>query len=190
MIPTQLRSVYQFKIKLKNIEQEIWREVLVTSDSSVEVLHYVIQVAMGWCDCHAHCFIAGGGRYGVQDPEAPGFCLDESQVRISQLIKHKNDVLEYHYDFGDEWIHELILEKKLPFEIGGNFPFVIKGVGACPPEDVGGPWGYQELLMHYFDDASPERDNYIDWVGADFDPSFFDMEEANFILQDMFKIRA
>ena len=53
---------------------------------------------------------------------------------------------EYQYDFGDSWKHEILFEGMVRAEPGGRYPLCLEGARACPPEDVGGVWGYQAFL--------------------------------------------
>jgi hypothetical protein len=87
--------------------------------------------------------------------------------------------LRYEYDFGDSWEHELLVEKILPPEPGVRYPLCLKGKGACPPEDVGGVWGYDSFLEAIADPKHPEHDDMLEWVGGEFDPEAFDLDEVN-----------
>jgi hypothetical protein len=85
----------------------------------------------------------------------------------------------YEYDFGDSWEHVLLVEKVLPPEPGQRYPVCIKGRRACPPEDVGGIWGYAYFLEAIQNPDHPEREDYLEWIGGEFDPQAFDLEEVN-----------
>jgi hypothetical protein len=54
--------------------------------------------------------------------------------------------IHYEYDFGDLWEHELRVEAKLERDGGKVYPICIAGARAGPPEDIGGPRGYDALL--------------------------------------------
>jgi hypothetical protein len=81
-------------------------------------------------------------------------------------------VLEY--DFGDGWEHDVVVEGK---GTGTPIPVVLAGRRRCPPEDVGGPWGYEEFLAAIADPAHPEHAMRLDWIGGPFDPAEFDLAE-------------
>ena len=85
----------------------------------------------------------------------------------------------YTYDFGDDWEHAITIEKTLPAAEGTTYPTCVAGKRACPPEDCGGPWGYQELLEIIADPAHPERAERLEWLGEDFDPEDFSLEAVN-----------
>lgn len=84
----------------------------------------------------------------------------------------------YEYDFGDGWEHDLVLEGIDSMQHGGKYPIVLKGKGACPPEDVGGIYGYYDFLEAIKDPKHPEHKDYVEW-GEDFDPDEFDINEIN-----------
>jgi len=188
---------YKLKVKLLNISKPpVWRDILVHDDITFEELHHIIQMAMGWEVCHMHQFIVGNRRngtyIGISEGEL-GFDtginqLDHSEVPISQYLKKVKDKCWYEYDFGDGWEHEINLVEVVDLSKEQPVPFVLKGKGACPPEDCGGPWGYEELKETI---KNPKAENYeemIEWVGDDFDPNHFNLEEANNRLLEQFLI--
>src|SRR5690606_6570539 len=89
----------------------------------------------------------------------------------------------YVYDFGDNWTHQLTVEKIVSAEAGVRYPRCVAGQGACPPEDVGGPWGYEEFQAALTDPSHPEHDERLEWAGGPFDPHHFDLAEADRALQ-------
>jgi len=89
----------------------------------------------------------------------------------------------YTYDFGDNWEHRVLVEKILPAEPGKTCPLCLAGKRACPPEDCGGVWGYQELLVALADPQHPDHDQYREWVPEDFDPESFDPTVATMLMQ-------
>ena len=179
-----LRSIYQLKITLKGSKPPIWRRLLVPSTITLPELHNVFQVTMGWTDTHLHQFVVGKKCYGEPDPDFEDSLIDEAEVRANQLLKKEKDILMYEYDFGDGWEHKVELEKVLPFEKGIPLPKCLKGKRGCPPEDVGGVWGYQEFLKAFQDPAHPEHDEMREWAGEYFDPENFSVLEVNELLSE------
>lgn len=121
--------------------------------------------------------------FGTSDP---GFddmeTLDESGYKLSQVMNTEKDSIIYEYDFGDGWEHTITLEKILPFDPKEKLTQCVKGKRACPPEDVGGIWGYYEFLEALGDPGHPEHESYMEWVGGEFDPQRCDIEEINALL--------
>ena len=89
----------------------------------------------------------------------------------------------YEYDFGDGWEHVVLVEKILPMTPDAKLPVCIKGKRACPPEDVGGVWGYEQLLEAIKDPNHPEHEMYTEWIDGDFDSEVFDKDVVNAMLQ-------
>jgi len=179
-----LRQIYQLKVTLKEVKPPVWRRLLVASNISLSHLHHALQIAMGWTDSHLHQFVHGSMCYGEPDPDLQESGQDERKFRLDQLLKKEKDWLRYEYDFGDGWEHRVVLEKVLPFEPSAVLPACVDGKRACPPEDCGGPWGYEELLQTLSDPSDPEREEMLEWIGEDFDPEEFDLEEVIEILED------
>jgi hypothetical protein len=169
--------IYQLKITLKDVRPPVWRRVLVP-DCPLTRLHEVIQVVMGWGDCHLYEFEVGGQSYtdprGMDDLDME----DASKVKLGQVAPKQKAKLGYTYDFGDNWQHEVLIEKVLPPEEGRKYPVCIDGRRACPPEDVGGPWGYLEFAEAIGDPEHERHDEFIEWRG-EFDPESFSVEAVN-----------
>ena len=178
-------SIYQLKIILKDIRPGIWRRFQVRGDVRLSKLHDYIQAVMGWEDYHMHMFRSAGEEYGEPDVDDDMFGLeinDDQRYRLCNLVD-KGDRFEYEYDFGDGWKHEIKVEKVLEPEAGVKYPVCIAGERACPPEDSGGPWGYEELLEALGDPEHEEYENYREWAGEDFGPEEFDVNGANALLE-------
>ena len=180
-IPASER-LYQFKITLLESQPPIWRRIQV-KDSTLDKLHERIQTAMGWTNSHLHQFEIDGERYG--DPELldDGFedfeCVDSTVTKISKIVQKNGKRFQflYEYDFGDGWEHEVLFEGCLKAEKGGRYPVCVDGERNCPPEDVGGVWGYAEFLEAIANPKHEEHDRMLEWSGR-FDPEEFDAGET------------
>ncbi len=189
-----LRQSYQIKVLLSNIKPPIWRRLVIDSRVPLSDLHDVIQISMGWTDSHMHQYIDRNGIFYSEPYDtdfAPSFgrqMVDESEVLLHEVLKEEKDWIKYEYDFGDGWEHKIILEKILAHQ-KNQFPMVcIKGRRACPPEDCGGPWGYQHLLEQIKDPESEEDyEALMEWLEDNFEPEFFDLEEVNALLEEIFE---
>ena len=184
MTTKQSRTIYQIKISLIGVKPPIWRTVLVPGDLGLGAFHDVIQLTMGWTDSHLHQFIANQIFYGTTDDDFEFEMEDETQYKLSQLLTKEKESLVYEYDFGDSWEHKILLEKILPDDGKTVLPVCIKGKRACPPEDCGGIWGYEELLQTISNPKHPDHDEMLEWLGGKFDPEEFDIEEINEDLEE------
>jgi len=177
--------IYQIKVTLEDVPPAIWRRVQVPGDITLFKLHETLQIVMGWDNYHLHSFLIHGEHYG--DPTYDEFdelgTKDETRYKLSQVIREEGVRFVYEYDFGDGWEHTLLVEKILPAEKGIHYPRCVKGKRACPPEDVGGVWGYEEFLKAINDPEHSEYDEYRGWIGSEFDPEAFDLEEVNALLR-------
>jgi hypothetical protein len=179
------KQVYQFKIKLKDIRPPVWRRIQVPESYTFWDLHVAIQDAFGWEDYHLHQFelvdpMTGEKIYiGIPD-EISNDVLPGWKHKIAKYLSIENPKATYLYDFGDGWEHSVLLEKILPREKGVNYPRCINGKRACPPEDCGGTWGYTEFLEIIKDPKHEQHKEMLTWVGGDFDPEYFNIEEICF----------
>jgi hypothetical protein len=179
MPPGQSSDIYQLKITLRESRPPVWRRVQVAGDATLYKLHEIIQVVMGWGNYHLHEFVIEEERYGEPYPDYDFEVEDEKKVKLSDVVLGEGDRFIYVYDFGDNWEHEIKVEKALPPEPGIKYPRLLKGKRACPPEDVGGVWGYEEFLEAIRDPGHPEHKEMLEWIGGEFDPDEFDKDEIN-----------
>lgn len=182
---TKEKFIYQLKITLKGSKPAIWRRIQVASDINLSKLHDVIQIAMGWGQSHLHQFIIGGIYFGkiFKDDFDGGDMEDETKVKLFHVMEAPKSHILYEYDFGDSWEHKIVLEKILPTR-EKKIPFVcLAGERACPPEDCGGIWGYEELLRLIKNPKDPDYKDRMEWLGDDFDPEIFDINDVNEVLE-------
>lgn len=179
------KRVYQLKITLRDIRPPVWRRVLVSSETTLEQLHWMIQVAMGWTNSHLHQFHAGKQRYSDPEWELEGV-RDESRVRLRQVAAAPKSRFYYEYDFGDSWEHEITVEKVLDADPAVKYPQCLTGKRAGPPEDCGGVWGYANLLEVLADHKHPEHKEMMEWVGGQLDPEHFEADEVNEEFRSLF----
>lgn len=177
-----LERLYQFKITLNETKPPIWRRIQV-KNCTLDKLHEHIQTAMGWTNSHLHQFEIDKERYG--DPELldDGFadfeCIDSTVIKIGDIVP-KDGVrfrFQYEYDFGDGWQHAVLFEGCSRAVPGGRYPLCVEGERACPPEDVGGVWGYAEYLEAIADPEHERHEEMLEWIDP-LDPDEFDPGNA------------
>jgi hypothetical protein len=179
MSPRGPVSIHQVKVTLEGIRPPVWRRIHVASSITLRRLHDVLQVTMGWTQSHLYAFEIGGVTFG--EP-SPGYDIPVRSAKSTPLRRVAPDAgarFSYLYDFGDNWEHQVVVEKVLLPEPGAVYPRCLTGRRACPPEDVGGIWGYQEFLQAIGDPEHEEHASLLEWVGGAFDPEAFDLGAVN-----------
>lgn len=182
--------MYRLKVTLLDVQPPVWRLIDVPKDCTFWELHVAIQDAMGWLDCHLHAFepAAEGLAKPIGIPEYPEDEMYEAgwEVPIARHFRQPGDTMQYQYDFGDNWIHEVRLESVLPNEAAETLPRCLDGSGACPPEDCGGVDGYHDLLEILEDPGHPEHAKWKRWADSrdpdreTFRPEAFDPAAVTF----------
>jgi len=206
-------KAYKIKIELTGSKPLIWRRVLVPEEITFERLHDVIQFAMGWGNDHLYDFNLKEEKLRITSDEEVvkefeyysklkltekndpnGYIRKRleikpklsSKVKIDKyLIKEKN--IEYVYDFGDYWKHNITLEEIIE-DYEYAYPMCIEGEGACPPEDVGGIYGYAEFLEIIKDEAHPQHEELKQWA-EEVGYEEFNMDETNYSMADLLKLK-
>lgn len=176
--------IYQLKITLQDVKPLIWRKFLVDSNTKLSDLHKIIQTVMGWTNSHLHEFRINNVIYCEPDEEIEIEYVDYTKVKLKNLIANEGDKFHYAYDFGDGWEHIIELEKILPYDKGSKYPVCVAGERRCPPEDCGGPWGYEDILKIIQDPEHEEYEEQIEWLGDNFDPEYFNLDEINELLKE------
>lgn len=178
------------KATLDDITPPIWRTFLVEANQSLGFLHEILQALFLWEHAHLHQFTSGKRCFqdlsGDAAEELFGENLEDTfDIKIGELLRKQNDVISYEYDFGDGWVIELRLEATTPLdEIPyPGLPVCVAGGRAAPPEDCGGPPGYDELVMAVQNPLSVEGQDRLDWLGSPWDPEGFDVNFANAYLR-------
>jgi pRiA4b ORF-3-like protein len=173
-------AAVRLKISLRGVRPPVWRRLVVPASFTLAEVHSVFQTAMGWTDSHLHCFDVGGVLYGDVE-EFDGQVGNETRTRLSSVARSVSK-FGYEYDFGDGWEHDVLIEQVQP-DVAAAGPFCMAGRRACPPEDCGGPWGYEHLLEVLADPGHEEHAQLSEWVGGDFAPNVFDLAETNDLLR-------
>ena len=177
------QEIYQIKVTLLGTRPPIWRRLLVPAGLTLEQLHDVLQAAMGWEDCHMHDFRIGPKRFGKPDPNDRLMGLpatgNERTVRLFTVLGKVGAKAVYTYDFGDSWEHAIVVEKVLPPEPELPYPVCVGGKLHGPPADCGGIPGYYNLLEALRDPAHDQHKEMLEWVGGDFDPEAFSVDDIN-----------
>ena len=171
MMKSKSHLVYQFKISLTEIKPTIWRRIQVPAKYSFWDLHVAIQDAMGWLDYHLHIFrvrqkhkrkpieIGIPGDEWDEDTISPGW-----EIRIIDYLTEPGQLIQYLYDFGDSWHHEVLFEAILLKEKGTKYPKCMGGERACPPEDCGSISGYYRFLKILQGPTHTEYEEYVVWL--------------------------
>ena len=168
------RTLYELEVTLSHIEPRIWRLFTVPSTISLFELHRAILAAMGWYGGHHYEFRAGRRIYA--DPVDGVNIVDSADVTLAEVAKGQGSHLQYTYDFGDNWLHEVKLRAIRPPESAEPMPRLLDGARACPPEDVGGVPGYAAFLAGIADPDHPSHESMLDWVGGAWDSEHFDRQ--------------
>jgi len=183
--------LYQLKIRLEHSEPPVWRTLQVLGQTTLEDLHDMFQVVMGWKNENPFQFIIDEHYYADSDLGTGQNRIDASQVTLGSLIKRGKSTFVYEYDLSDGWEHEVEVEKIRPVSQEESFhlPLCLAGENACPPEDCGGIFGYYELLSLLKDPEHPAYQEMIDTYG-EIRPRDFDLEAVNRSLGNLFRTAA
>ena len=181
-------SIARLKITLDNVKPAVTRRIEVPLAIRLDQLHLTIQAAMGWTDSHLYEFRIRDIGWGIPDPEwdyrsGP---LDARKATLLTVLEDTGaKTFKYLYDFGDGWQHTIKIERISPADPNATYPILIEAIGRCPPEDVGGPPGYEEFLDAIADPEHERHAEMHDWCGEDFDPLAVDASQISQALRKL-----
>ncbi len=172
---TSFNQICTIRIELRDSDPLIWRQVEVPTSITLEVLHDVIQIAMGWLDRHFWEFKIGKQRYGLPIDEDWGAvpCIEATEVCLRDVLKPRKTMIDYLYDFGDDWVHRLTVTDIRQGEPGASYPRYIAGEWAGPPEDSGGIACFYSILDAKTDPEHPSHAEITQWFNH-YDPKMID----------------
>ena len=169
---------FQLYVELEWVQPKVWRRFLVPITIDLPRLHATLLFGMGWLGGHIHEFVIGRANYGPADMADLDHIVDEEGVTLRDALGAKK-TFTYVYDYGDDWRHKVTVEKIVTLDAPIDRGVCIGGENACPPEDVGGPPGYEEFLSALADNKHPEHRDLKAWIGGSFDSTAFSADEVN-----------
>ena len=164
-------TLYELDVRLRDIAPPIWRTLEVPGRATLEDVHFAIQLAMGWNNSHLHQFVIGKVTYGMTDVDEFEKLEDERAHALQDVAK-AGATFVYEYDFGDGWEHDITV-KRVATAAKAVRPRCVAGARACPPDDCGGPGGYEQLLAALADPDHEDHARMKEWVPARFAPERF-----------------
>jgi Plasmid pRiA4b ORF-3-like protein len=180
-------TVHHLRVTLLDVTPSVWREIRVPSALPLSTVHAVLQIALGWEDRHLHEWRVGEVTYGLSDEDSWGEDIADESAAVLGEIAAADSVLRYDYDFADGWEHLVEVSAVVPYD-GDVAPVAcLAGARACPPEDCGGPSGYEHLLDALYDPDDAEHEEVVEWLGDSFDPASFDLTSVNHRLEQLWR---
>ena len=189
-----MANLLQLKITLPDLKPPVWRRVLVPDSLTFWEMHFVLQILFDWDNSHLFEFRQGRGTpndfltgtppvHPDDDFGVPEWQQDPREVTLAAVLQAPKDKVTYVYDFGDYWVHDILVEEVTPLLPGPPAPAVrcLTGKRAAPLEDMGGPGGYYALLDALADKAAGKRKRLpSEFSGlGKFEPDAFDLAACN-----------
>lgn len=170
-----MATLYRLKITLQDAPVAISRTIEVPGMLSLNQFHLVLQAVMGWENSHLYQFEQGNQIWTHPAFLDPSYDIDSDFARdqdceavLCMLLQGVGDTMQYLYDFGDHWAHDIELIAIVRREVSlSQAVTLLEAKGACPPEDVGGVDGYAQLLAAFANEDAEELADYQLWLGCE-----------------------
>lgn len=185
-------QIARTRIMLDDIEPAIWRRIELPLTNSLKTLHLAIQATMLFENYHLFRFDVGEASYGIpfEDDYMDPPTRDAGNIRLAKLVERGITDFIYTYDFGDDWRHSVVIEAVLPADPSADYPRFVDGERRAPPEDVGGPSGFEQFLDAMAKPRHPEYKTLRQWYGRPFDPNDISLDEVRVRMAALAKRRA
>ena len=196
---TKPRKKYVLRLELDcSTEFKIWRGIICPSNIRLSYLSEFLVRTMGWVGYHEHQFTDKDGveyvstnfmenfdEYGPHEGEYRDF----SEWTLGDVLQKKGDHMTWTYDLGDSFTHTLTLREVHRYMrrngVAPDPEYCITGGGnSCPPDDVGGIYGYEHMLEVLKNPDDEEYQEYKDWLPDGFDPKRFNIHDARLRVWD------
>jgi Plasmid pRiA4b ORF-3-like protein len=164
-----MTDIARLKVEIEEVEPAVIRHVEVPLDTRLDKLNVILQVAIGWQNCHPFEFRHGDTVYGLVSSQNEVNPLPAEKATLADLAR-LGSIFDYDYVFGDDWQHTLTIEAVAPAEPGATYPRLVAAEGRCPPADIGGPEGYETYLRALANPEHLHHEGMVEWDDPDFDP--------------------
>ena len=177
---------YIIKVTIKNTHPPVWRRLQIPAGITFHELNAIIQLAFNWSGYHLYSFEIGNLLIEIPDDIFDDFDYKVINSKRTKVDKYFDEIekLEYTYDFGDNWIHNIQIENVAESEEKLKNPVCLKAKMASLPEDCGGPWGYEDLLDVINNPKDKRYQDMKDWLEQGYsvwydDRTYVDLNRIN-----------
>jgi len=164
-----MTQIARLRIEIDEVAPAVVRCVEVPLAIRLDDLHFVLQIAIGWQNCHPFEFRIGEAAWGLIDREAESNPLPAEGATLADLAA-RGSTFKYNYVFGDDWQHTVAIETVTVATADTKYPRLLSAEGRCPPADIGGPSGYESYLRAIADPEHWHHEAMLEWDEPDFDP--------------------
>lgn len=168
-------KAYILKLAFEELQPNVWRRIILPAGATFNRLHETIQYTTNFQSemepyhyfsvTIADLYITNNERIleEYKGKSYDGLTVKQpSRIKIDAYLENHRELL-YQYDFGDDWRIKVTLENVVDDYYFG-YPTLLEGEGMAPPEDVGGPAGYEEFLKIYHNPKHPEYLSIHAWA--------------------------
>jgi hypothetical protein len=175
----RMPEIARLKVEIDDVMPAVVRRIEVPVAIRLDDLHFVLQIAIGWQNCHPFEFRTGDAdpdskRWGLLDRDDPDSNLLAAETATLADVLALRHTFRYDYVYGEDWAHTVALEDIAPAALDASYPRLVSAQGRCPPADIGGPEGYETFLQAIADPEHLHHDGMMEWDDPDFDPNTVD----------------
>lgn len=164
-----MSDIARLRVAIDEVAPPVVRRVEVPLAMRLDDLHFVLQIAIGWQNCHPFEFRVADKAWGLVDRDVETNPLPAEGATLAD-VHALGRTFRYGYVFGEDWQHTVEIEAVVPDEPGVVYPRLIEAHGRCPPADIGGAAGYEDYLRALADPRHPLHDTMVEFDDPEFDP--------------------
>jgi len=168
-----MADIARLRVAIDDVAPAVVRRVEVPLTMRLDDLHFVLQIAIGWQNCHPFEFRFGDRAWGLVDRDAESNPLPAEGATLAEFHALGRS-FKYGYVFGEDWQHTVEIEAVAPAEPGVVYPRLVEAHGRCPPADIGGAAGYEVYVSAIADPRHPLHETMVEFDDPEFDPAKVD----------------
>jgi hypothetical protein len=116
---------------------DVWRDIELAQDNTLEDLHLIIQQAFLWNDDHLYSFFLSNQSWDrsseIGSPWSDS-ALHTHHVQIGQLELNEGQTFLYLFDYGETHEFDVTVKRINPLSPKGEYPRILKYHGKSPPQ--------------------------------------------------------
>jgi len=186
ILRAKMGKAFQLDVRLEGVEPKVFRQLIIPANLYLVDLHKILQVGIGWLNHHLHGFEHNGTTFLPPDATNEMGTVAYTDLPVHQFLRKQGDQLLYIYNFESAWRHLITVEDILEeSKIDHPLPYCRNGAGAAPPEDIGGPEGYADMLAALANSKHPRHNMYKEYLGGvTWLPDDFERNDVNELFQE------
>ena len=109
-----MTEIARLRVEIDEVTPAVIRRIEVPVTIRLDDLHFVLQIALGWQNCHPFEFRVGETAWGLLDRDDPESSPLSAETATLADVLALGDTFRYDYVYGEDWEHTVAFEGMAP----------------------------------------------------------------------------